>query len=184
MPLCDNPLWPCAMTGAVSCLAGFEDLAIVIHGSSGCYFYPASLLQTTIYGTHLLESDVIFGSEHRLQEVIGEIGDGYRAVAVVTTCVPSLVGEDIRAILAGVADVVVDAPGFLGSFEDGYQAALHALGSRTDPDRKGVNIEGLNPIDPYYRGNIRETQRLFALSGLPYATLFCADRYDALSRSA
>jgi len=27
MPECENPLWPCAMTGAAACLAGFEGIA-------------------------------------------------------------------------------------------------------------------------------------------------------------
>jgi nitrogenase molybdenum-iron protein alpha/beta subunit len=39
MPECDNPLWPCAMTGAAACLAGFRGMSVVIHGSSGCYYY-------------------------------------------------------------------------------------------------------------------------------------------------
>ena len=34
MPECENPLWPCAMTGAAACLAGFEGITVVIHGSS------------------------------------------------------------------------------------------------------------------------------------------------------
>ena len=40
MPECGTPLWPCAMTGAAACLAGFEGISVVIHGSSGCYYYP------------------------------------------------------------------------------------------------------------------------------------------------
>lgn len=55
MPECTNPLWPCAMTGAAACLAGFDGVTVVIHGSSGCYYYPATLLHAPLSGTFLLE---------------------------------------------------------------------------------------------------------------------------------
>jgi nitrogenase molybdenum-iron protein alpha/beta subunit len=184
MPQCENPLWPCALTGAVACLSGFEDIGVIIHGSSGCYFYPASLLPNPIYGTHLIESDVIFGSEERIREVIREVGTRYRSIAVVTSCVPSLVGEDIRAISEISVDVVVDAAGFLGQFEAGFRAALEALNSRVDAGRIGVNIDGLNPIDPFYQGNRREAERLCTLTHLQPATRFCADRLDSVYHSA
>ena len=63
MPECDNPLWPCAMTGAAACLAGFDGVAVVIHGSSGCYYYPTTLLHAPLHGSFILENEVIFGSE-------------------------------------------------------------------------------------------------------------------------
>jgi len=184
VPLCDNPLWPCAMTGAVSCLAGFADIGVVIHGSSGCYFYPASLLPNAVYGTHLLENDIIFGSEERLREVLEEVRTRHRVIAVVTTCVPSIVGEDLLTIPKNSADIIVEAPGFLGDFETGYRAALKALCPVVDPVREGINIDGLNPIDPYYLGNLRETERLLSLCGLFPGTKFSADTYESVFHAA
>jgi nitrogenase molybdenum-iron protein alpha/beta subunit len=172
------------MIGSAACLSGFDDVAVIIHGSSGCYFYPASLLSNPIYGTHLVESDIIFGSVERIREVIGEVRSRYRKVAVVTTCVPSLLGEDLPAMLEGYADMVVDAAGFLGYFEEGYRVALEALGSRVDPDRPGINIDGLNPIDPFYQGNRREIERLLSLVRLLPATRFCSDHYDSVLHAA
>jgi nitrogenase molybdenum-iron protein alpha/beta subunit len=184
MPTCDNPLWPCALTGAAACLSGFEDIGVIIHGSSGCYFYPASLLPNPIYGTHLVESDVIFGSEERIREVIRDVRTQYPAVAVVISCVPSLMGEDLQAMLGGCVDILVDSAGFLGNFEEGFRAALEALRCRTAEDRTGVNIDGLNPIDPFYLGNRREAERLLSLVHLAPATRFCADRRDSVYRAA
>ena len=66
MPDCTAPLWPCGMTGAVACLAGIPDLAVVIHGSSGCFFYPQSLLPVPLFSTFIHEREVIFGSLDRL----------------------------------------------------------------------------------------------------------------------
>lgn len=172
------------MTGAVACLAGFEDVAVIVHGSSGCYFYPASLLPYPIYGSHLLETEIIFGSGSRLTEVVTRIPGTHAAVAVVTTCVPSLMGEDIHALLSGLEGVlVVDAPGFIGQFERGWKVAQQVLPACVDPEKNGVNIDGLNPIDPFYRGNILEARRLLSLAGLSPGTFFSSDRFRSLSQS-
>ncbi len=183
MPLCENPLWPCAMTGAVACVSGFRDLAVVVHGSSGCYFYPASLLSTPLFGTHLVEQDIIFGSGERLREVIESIPSRYRALAIVTTCVPAVIGEDLPSLLEGITPLVIDAPGFLGEFEAGYHAALARLGGKIDPDRCGVNIDGLNPLDPFYRGNAMEAKRLLSHLGIPAGTLYSMDTFDRIFAS-
>ncbi len=183
-PACDNPLWPCALTGAAACLSGFEDIGVIIHGSSGCFFYPASLLPNPIFGTHLIENDVIFGTEERIREVVQEVKIRYPTIAVILSCVPSLMGEDLRPVLDYGADMVIDAAGFLGQFEEGYQAALAALKCRIDPERRGVNIDGLNPADPFFVGNRREAERLLVLTGLEPATRFCADRRFSVYHAA
>src|SRR5512133_2751168 len=92
MPECTNPLWPCAMTGAAACLAGFEGMTVVIHGSSGCYYYPTTLLRAPLHGTFILEHEIIFGSEDRLNEVIGGLSGQGKRIAVITTCVPAILG--------------------------------------------------------------------------------------------
>ncbi|RXE57287.1 oxidoreductase [Methanoculleus taiwanensis] len=181
---CTNPLWPCAMTGAVACLAGFENLAVIVHGSSGCYFYPASLVGAPIYGTFLVENEIIFGTEERLAEVIDEVADRYEHIAVVTTCVPAILGED----LAGVADehdlLLVDSPGFLGTLEAGYHAALERIRPTVDEGRQGINIDGVSLIDPLHRGNMLEARRLLTMAGAEIGTTFCCDRFEAAYRAA
>ena len=120
MPECGTPLWPCAMTGAAACLAGFEGIAVVIHGSSGCYYYPATLLHAPLHGTFILESEVIFGSGNRLREVIGDLSGRGGRIAVITTCVPSALGEDIKSMVDEKDIIVVDSPGFAGEMEAGF----------------------------------------------------------------
>jgi len=175
MPECTNPLWPCAMTGAAACLAGFDGMKVVIHGSSGCYYYPTTLLHAPLYGTFIIEEEVIFGSEQRLLQVIKEVASSGQRIAVVTTCVPSILGEDIRAILSSHDVLLVDSPGFTGDFESGYRNALSALEPRINPEKPGVNIEGVCIFDPFYRGNVRELFRLLRKANVPVATVFCAD---------
>jgi len=184
MPECDNPLWPCAMTGAAACLAGFEGIAVVIHGSSGCYYYPTTLLHAPLYGTFILEDDVIFGSEDRLQEVIGSLSGTGKRIAVITTCVPALLGEDIRSMLDEHDVILVDSPGFAGDVETGYAKALAVLEPRVDPETHGVNIDGACLFDPFAAGNVREARRLLAMVSVPVATVFSSDRYDRVHHAA
>ena len=174
MPECDNPLWPCAMTGAAACLAGFDGVAVIIHGSSGCYYYPTTLLHAPLHGTFILENEVIFGSEERLREVISGLAGTGKRIAVITTCVPAILGEDIPSMLADLDVILVDSPGFSGDVETGYANALSRLGPRIDPSTEGVNIDGACLFDPFSCGNVQEIQRLFS-HGL------CPGRHGLLS---
>ncbi|WP_067049573.1 nitrogenase component 1 [Methanofollis ethanolicus] len=180
--LCSNPVWPCAMCGAASCLSGFSGLDVVIHGSSGCYFYPASLLQTPIHATLIVEEEVIFGAEERLRRVVGEIAGTGRPVAVVQSCVPAVMGEDIGKALEGIEAFVVDSPGFTGGMEEGYRRAISALAPTVDPGETGVTIDGLNPIDPFWRGNMLEAERLVGAAGGTVAAAIAAGPLNSLRR--
>jgi len=184
MPECTNPLWPCAMTGAAAALAGFDGITVVIHGSSGCYYYPATLLHAPLQGTFIMEEEVIFGSEERLLQVIKEVSAPGTRVAVVTTCVPSIIGEDIRSMLASSDVLLIDSPGFSGDFEPGYLKGLLSLEPRVDDQNPGINIDGVSLLDPFFRGNVRELTRLLNNAGVPVATVFCADAVDKVSHAA
>ena len=175
MPECENPLWPCAMTGAAACLAGFEGISVVIHGSSGCYYYPTTLLHAPLHGTFILENEAIFGSELRLREVIEGISRCGKKIAVVTTCVPALIGEDIRSMLTEYDVILVDSPGFSGDVEEGYRKGLLSLEPAVDPATEGVNIDGICLFDPFSNGNVREIMRLLGNASVPVGTVFCAD---------
>lgn len=184
MPECDNPLWPCAMTGAAACLAGFGGMSVVIHGSSGCYYYPTTLLHAPLHGTFILENEVIFGSEDRLREVIAGLSGTGDRIAVITTCVPAILGEDIQSFLGEHDVLVVDSPGFSGDAEAGYKKALALLAPQTDPGTAGVNIDGVSLLDPFHRGNLQEIRRLLGLASVPVATVFCRDSLDNTRRAA
>jgi nitrogenase molybdenum-iron protein alpha/beta subunit len=184
MPECENPLWPCAMTGAAACLAGFEGITVVIHGSSGCYYYPATLLHAPLQGTFILDNDVIFGSEQRLHEVLDGLGGGGKKIAVVMTCVPAILGEDIRSMLRDYDIILVDSPGFSGDVETGYKKALSALGPCIDPDVPGINIDGACLFDPFSGGNVREIIRLLGNASVPVGTIFCSDRLEKVRHAA
>jgi nitrogenase molybdenum-iron protein alpha/beta subunit len=184
MPGCLNPVWPCALTGAVTALSGFSGIAVVIHGSSGCYFYPATLLHSDLHSTFLVEQEVIFGTDERLVGLVKDLSGTYEKVAVVNSCVPSILGEDIRDLLSEFDIIFVDTPGFTGDFESGYLGALKELPVSAGQDADRINIEGINLIDPFARGNEREAERLLQLMRLPVGTIFCHDAYRSLSNTA
>lgn len=176
-----NPVWPCAMTGACSVLSGFEGLSVIIHGSSGCYFYPKSLLKVPVYATFLMESEIVMGSVDRLAEVAEQVPKD-KGVAIINTCVPALTGEDLtRAIPEGA--IFVDAPGFSGNLEAGMRKAYDAL-QILCTNRAGVNIDGVSLFDPFWRGNLHEAERVLSSLGIPVALRLAKDTWENLERGA
>ena len=179
---CMNPLWPCAMTGAVSCLAGIEGVGVIIHGSSGCYYYPATVLRKEVHCTFLIEEDIIFGAAQRLRELITDIRSRYNAIAVVHTCTPAIIGDDI-ADFPGMEDIIIiDSPGFFGTFEEGYRCAHDSLPVSIDPNKKGVNLDGINLLDPFSLGNTMEATRILANAGIAVSAVFSSCHLEQLSQ--
>jgi nitrogenase molybdenum-iron protein alpha/beta subunit len=172
------------MTGAAACLAGCTGVSVVIHGSSGCYYYPSTLLHVPIHGTFILENEVIFGSEERLLEVIGSLSGTGNRIAVITTCVPAILGEDVKAMLSGYDVLFVDSPGFSGDIESGYARALELLAPQVDSAAEGVNIDGACLLDPFSRGNVQEILRLLRLAGVSCRTVLCDDPLEKILRPA
>lgn len=181
---CANPVWPCAMTGAAAMLAGFLDLCVIIHGSSSCYYYPRSLLKVPLFSTYLLESEIVFGTIDRLHEVVTEVASSGKLVAVVNTCVPALIGEDLKTAFADAPALFVDAPGFCGNAEEGAAKAFAAAEPVVSADRSGINIDGINMLDLFWRGNLYEMERLLGLLDVPVAVRFCRDTWKNLRSGA
>ena len=179
----ENPVVPCAMTGACAVLSGFAGLSVVIHGSSGCYYYPRSILKTPMYSTYLLESEIVFGTVDRLREVVSALEAEGKPVAVVNTCIPALTGEDLANAFAGTDAVFVDSPGFSGNAEAGVKAAYDALNIQCT-DVPAVNIDGICGLDLFARGNLHEAQRMLSVLGIPVRLSFAADTYANLKAGA
>ncbi|WP_052359157.1 nitrogenase component 1 [Methanomicrobium mobile] len=202
--VCANPLYPCAMTGAASALAGISDMGVIIHGSSGCYYYADMAVPDTLHSTFIVQDEVIFGSAERLTEIVESVSKLYNKIAVINTCVPSVMGEDIKEILADYDTICIDAPGFIGYFDEGWKLAVRELAdsipinnsnpntnTNTDApltdlskDSKGnirVNIDGVCSMDPFHKGSLIEATRLLNLCGLKTAAVFCHDTYESIT---
>ena len=87
-------------------------------------------------------------------------------------------------MLDGTNVILVDSPGFSGELETGYRAALAVLAPETDPERPGVNIDGVSLSDPFYEGNVREVSRLLHRAGVPVGTVFCRDWSEMAGHAA
>jgi nitrogenase molybdenum-iron protein alpha/beta subunit len=172
------------MTGACSILAGFSGLQVLIHGSSGCYYYPRSLLKVPLFSTYLLESEIVFGTVNRLKEVVSALSTSNKPIAILNTCIPALTGEDLSGAAVEQDAIFVDAPGFLGNVEEGAKIAYESLGIKIDASRDGVNIDGVSLLDLFWRGNLHEAERLLSKMGVPVAIRFAKDTYDNLQKGA
>ncbi|MCQ8893140.1 MAG: nitrogenase component 1 [Methanolinea sp.] len=177
------PLWPCSITGAAAALAPIKGVGVIIHGSTGCFYYPSSALHLPLYCSAVTDQDVILGSEGALARIVGEIKDRYALVAILCTCIPSITGEDIRESLTGrfgpEANIrVIDVPGFAGEYEEGFRAALRSLDPPVSGSLIGPTISGLSPLDPFYQGNIQEAKRLLP-PGPSWSPVFlCTPQYS------
>lgn len=172
------------MAGAAACLSGFHDLGVILHGSSGCYYYTQSLVSAPLHCTSLDCRDVIFGAEDRLRALVAELAGSYSRIAVIPMCVPSIVGEDLGLLLEDEDVLIVDTPGFSGRMEDGYRRAMDVLAPSVGEGIPGVNIDGVSLTDRFARGNRREGERLLRMAGIPVATCFCSARLRDAYRAA
>jgi nitrogenase molybdenum-iron protein alpha/beta subunit len=131
-----------------------------------------------------MENEVIFGSDERIREVMDGLAGTKNQVAIVTTCVPAILGEDIRSMLASHDVILVDSPGFSGDVEIGYKKALEILAPEVNPATPGVNIDGACLFDPFLRGNLLEVRRLLHRASVSVGTVFCADTLGSVKNAA
>ncbi|HJJ99643.1 MAG TPA: oxidoreductase, partial [Methanocorpusculum sp.] len=101
-------------------------------------------------------------------------------VAVVNTCVPALIGEDLQTAFEKTTAMFVDAPGFCGNAEEGARKAFAAMMPEVSAGRPGINIDGINLLDLFWSGNLYETERLLRLLEIPVAVRFCRDTWKNL----
>ncbi|EHQ36877.1 nitrogenase component 1 [Methanoplanus limicola] len=177
---CFNPLWPCAMVGAASFLAGIKDLGVVINGSSGCYYFAELAIPDPLSSTFLVQDEIIFGTEERIKEIIDGLSGIYDKFAVINTCVPSLTGDDITGFLSNYNTLFIDLPGYCGDFDYGYKKSAESIGITPDTGREGVNIDGICSIEPFHTGNLNECRRLLSLAEVPAAAVLSSDIYDSV----
>ena len=172
------------MVGAVACLSAYSGMGVVVHGSSGCWFYPSSLLKIDLGCTDLSAEDAILGTGDRVRAVVEAALTRNPHVAVVNTCVPGIIGEDFIGLFDGLSVTVVDAPGFLGGAPVGHKAAIAALEPVVDPEVESIGIDGLSPLDPFFRGDLHETERLLRLAGAEPGTRYAGGPVTSVQRAS
>ncbi|WP_224957807.1 nitrogenase component 1 [Geomonas subterranea] len=194
----ERPRFSCTLGGALSTVTAIHGTVPIVHAAAGCggNLFTAQLGGSGYYGSgycgglsapgsNVSEHEIVFGGEERLAEQIRttlEIMEG-ECYVVLTGCMTDIIGDDIRSAVqefrgSGAPVAGVETGGFKGTSYKGYDLALSALFRQVvaETDERAtnrVNLWGLVPgLDPFFRGDLLELQRLLALVGVQASTFF------------
>lgn len=192
----EGPKYSCALGGAYGTVLGVYGLVPLLHSGLGCglgqlfgQFYaggqnaggPVGGTSTPTSG--LVEEHVIFGGEDKLRKLIEsstEVMEG-NAFAVISGCIPSLIGDDVEAVIrefeGKVPIININAPGFNGNSYEGYELFFEAVIDQILtplPQEKGVvNILGIVPYQHiFWKGELDAIKELLESIGLKPNIIF------------
>lgn len=191
----EAPKYSCALGGAYATTVGVYGLVPLLHSGLGCglghlfgQFYaggqnaggPVGGTSTPTSG--LVEEHVIFGGEDKLRKLIEaskEVMEG-DAFAVISGCIPALIGDDVEAVIREFPDVPlinINAPGFSGNSYDGYELFFEAVIDQiltSQPTEEGVvNVLGVVPYQHlFWKGELYTIKKLLESIGLKPNIIF------------
>jgi nitrogenase molybdenum-iron protein beta chain len=192
----EAPKYSCALAGAYGTALGVYGVVPLLHAGLGCglgqlfgQLYAGGQNAggpqggTSTPTTGLVEEHVIFGGEDKLRNLIqasGELMEG-DAFAVISGCIPSLIGDDVDAVIREFKDklniININAPGFSGTSYDGYELFFEAVIDQILeplPIEKGlVNIFGVVPYQHiFWKGEVDAVKKLLKSIGLKANIIF------------
>ena len=195
-----NPAKACQPLGAVFAAAGFEKTLSFVHGSQGCVAYYRSHLSrhfkepASAVSSSMTEDAAVFGGLNNMIEGLANAHALYKPdmIAVSTTCMAEVIGDDLRAFIAQAKDKgsvpkefdvpFAHTPAFVGSHVTGYDNMIKGILSHFWDGQTRTPGDSLNIIpgfDGYSVGNIRELKRILDLMGVSYTILSdTADVFD------
>jgi nitrogenase molybdenum-iron protein beta chain len=194
--IAEAPRYGCTLSGAYEAAVGLNEGVPILHSGPGCGMsqlfganYGGGQNAPGDYGgsstpcSCLVEEHVIFGGEEKLRNLIDSTIKLSTAefFVVISGCVPSLIGDDVDAIVDEFRNEVpiihVNAPGFKGNSFDGYELFFEALADQfLTPKRKRkklVNILGIVPYQHiFWKGELRTIKELLAKVGIEANIMF------------
>jgi nitrogenase molybdenum-iron protein beta chain len=192
----EAPRYSCALSGAYGTTLGIRGGVPILHSGAGC---GIGQLFGTLYaggqsaggnegGTStpcscLVEEHVIFGGEEKLRNLIESTIEVFNSdlFVVISGCVPSLIGDDVDAIVGEFRDkapiIHVNAPGFSGNSYEGYElffdAIIDQLLTSKKKQEKLVNIFGIVPYNHvFWKGELAEIKNLLSKIGINANIIF------------
>jgi len=192
----EAPRYSCSLAGAYGTTLGINGGVPILHSGAGC---GVGQLFGTLYaggqaaggnegGTStpcscLVEEHVIFGGEEKLRNLIQSTTELFNGelFVVISGCVPSLIGDDVDAVVDEFRDKVpivhVKAPGFSGNSYEGYELFLEAvvdqLLTEKPKQKKLVNILGVVPYNHvFWKGELTTLKKLLADIGIEANIIF------------
>ncbi len=185
----------CAAFGAMSAFLRITDFTVVLHGPRSCMYlmdmsHEGSSLHLHSRGlydfpprhnlvcTMMDDSVSIFGGVKMLEECLEKtLAGGADKVAVVTTCMPGIIGDDTarvveKASAAHPEAMVVHMPtdgDVAGEYGDGVKMAVESIlgmiDTSVDPEEGLVNLIGTSFFDIHSRRYADEVDRMLAVFG-------------------
>ncbi len=197
-----NPAHACQPLGAELVAHGFEQTLPFVHGSQGCSSYFRSTFNRHFREPApgvcdaMTEDGAVFGGQANLHEGLENALKLYKPkmIAVFTSCMPEIIGDDISAFLKNARGKNVvptdfpiphaNTPSFNGSHVHGYDAMLSGIMQALTA---GKRVEGrctgkLNFIAgcDFNTGNYREYKHIFDEFEIPYTFLAdIAESFDS-----
>ncbi|MGB9979171.1 nitrogenase component 1 [Methanobacterium sp.] len=192
----EAPRYSCSLAGAYGTTLGINGGVPILHSGAGC---GVGQLFGTLYaggqaaggnegGTStpcscLVEEHVIFGGEEKLRNLIQSTTELFNGelFVVISGCVPSLIGDDVDAVVGEFRDKVpivhVKAPGFSGNSYEGYELFLEAvvdqLLTEKPKQKKLVNILGVVPYNHvFWKGELTTVKKLLEKIGIEANVIF------------
>ncbi|HWQ41921.1 MAG TPA: nitrogenase component 1 [Desulfosporosinus sp.] len=192
----EAPRFTCALGGAYASALATYGTVPILHSGAGCGManahgmtFASGLNTGGAQGTTstpcscLIEEHVIFGGEGKLRKLIKSTielmkGDLF---AVISGCVPSLIGDDVDSVIKEFSDQVpiihINGAGFVGSSYHGYELFLEAVIDQllTDlpKEKKLVNIFGIVPNQHvFWKGDLEVIKSLLESIGVQVNTIF------------
>ena len=186
----------CAACGALSAYMKVRDYAVVLHGPESCLYFMDTARGKTVLD--LYDRDVfptapahnvrctmmddavsIFGGVKYLEKALGDtIAEGHRKIAVITTCMPGIIGDDCISVIdrmmkrnPGVDIQYVPADGDItGEYSDGFMMAVSNLVQDIDtevrPEKGLVNLIATSFFDIHSKPHLQELDRMLGSFGL------------------
>jgi nitrogenase molybdenum-iron protein beta chain len=193
-----NPCKACQPLGAIYAALGFEKTMPFVQGSQGCTAYFRSYFTRhfkepiATVSSSMTEDAAVFGGLNNMIEGLENTSTVYKPdmIAVSTTCMAEVIGDDLRAYIKQAKDkgVVPDdmpipfahTPSFVGSHLNGYDSMLKGIltelvGEKAARDDGSINIV---PGFDTYPGNLREIKRMLTVMGVKFRML--ADNSDVV----
>ena len=187
----------CQMIGAATALLSIKDSLVIFNSPRWCALTAERELacinkdyERKVFCTEARENDILYGIEKSLRETIKEAIDiegKPTLLNVITSCSMSLIGDDIKGVCVSETNcnnvITLDAGGFTGTFESGYQLAMIALLKNINSkvrEQKSlkVNLLGVCTSYPNWKGNLEELKRLLRLAGIEVNVALGADNTD------
>ena len=194
----EQPRYSCAL-GAQQSIVAIKRAVPILHAGPGCSNKINCLIGqgegyaggSTIPCTNASESEIVYGGERRLREVIEgsfKVIDADLYV-VLTGCTSDLIGDDVGRVTAdyqnlGKPIVFTETGGFKSNNYVSHEKVVNAIIDQyVDKFRNGkankkglVNVFSAIPYqDPYWNGNLQELKRILEGIGLEVNILFGQD---------